>query len=79
MHYRLLTVVLTIVCAANCAAPDPINDLLVKLQSTPMDAVLYWNLVTVQATAKDYDQSIVFRSRRGSGSQSNLLRYSLAN
>src|SRR5436305_1142794 len=55
MHYRLLVVVLAIASAA----PDPTNDLLVKLRSTPMDAVLYWNFVALQAAANDFDQSIV--------------------
>jgi hypothetical protein len=35
-----------------------IDDLLSQLQSTPMDAVLYWNLVTLEACANDYDTSV---------------------
>jgi hypothetical protein len=35
-----------------------IDSLLDELQSTRMDAVLYWNSVTLQACANDYDQSV---------------------
>ena len=55
MLYRLLIVILAIACVAT----DAINDLLVKLRSTPMDAILYWNFVAVQADGNNYDRSVV--------------------
>jgi hypothetical protein len=36
-----------------------IDTLLNEVRSTPMDAVLYWNLVALHAAANDYDTSIV--------------------
>jgi hypothetical protein len=35
-----------------------IDSLLAQLESTKMDAILYWNLVTLQACANDYDTSV---------------------
>jgi hypothetical protein len=35
-----------------------INSLLAQLESTKMDAILYWNLVALQACANDYDTSV---------------------
>ena len=35
-----------------------IDSILAKLKATPMDAVLYWNFVTLQACANDYDASV---------------------
>jgi hypothetical protein len=62
---NLLIAILTIVSKTNGAAINRDNDLqpqiksfLTKLQSTPTDAVLYWNSVALQACANDYDTSI---------------------
>ena len=38
--------------------PSYINTLLAQLQSPPMDPILFWNLVALQACANDYDTSI---------------------
>ena len=40
------------------AFQDQIDSLLIQLQSTVMDAVLYWNLVLLQACVNDYDTMI---------------------
>ncbi|CAF1514839.1 unnamed protein product [Rotaria sordida] len=37
---------------------EPTDSLIAELQSTPMDTVLFWNMVTLQACANDYDRSI---------------------
>ncbi|CAF3551906.1 unnamed protein product [Rotaria sp. Silwood1] len=34
------------------------DSMIAELQSTPMDAVLFWNMVTLQACVNDYDRSI---------------------
>ena len=63
--HLLIAAVLAIVSTNNCGGLNydnplqaPINSLLAKLKSTPMDAILYWNFVTLQACANDYDASI---------------------
>jgi len=40
-------------------SPNHINTLLSELQSQLLDPILFWNLVTLQACANDYDTSIV--------------------
>ena len=64
--HLLLIVVSTIIFTENGGALNggnrlrpQINRLLNELQSTPMDAVLYWNLVALQACGNDYDNSVV--------------------
>lgn len=64
--HLLLIVFSTIISVANSAVTDDnkrlrphITRLLNELQSTPMDAILYWNLVALQACGNDYDRSIV--------------------
>ncbi len=62
---NLLIVTLTVVSTMNCDVlnrenilQSQIDNLLTELQSTRMDAILYWNLVTLQTCANDYDTSI---------------------
>src|SRR5689334_14617027 len=43
------------------------NMLLQTLQSTPMDAVLIWNLVTIQTIANDYDPDVTLSLEQGGG------------
>ena len=63
--HLLIVVILTIVSTKNCNGlnygnplQSHIDSLLTKLKATPMDAVLYWNFVTLEACANDYDTSI---------------------
>ena len=65
IFHQLLIVAVITVYRTNCAAVDSgnalrpqIDSLLVELKSTSMDAVLYWNLVALQANANDYDTSV---------------------
>ena len=62
---RLLLAILVIVSATQShlfsrytISQPQIDSLLDELQSTRMDAVLYWNSVTLQACANDYDPSV---------------------
>jgi hypothetical protein len=60
--FKLFIVVLTIVFAMNSVSANnlqsQIDSLLAQLNATPMDAILYWNFVALQACANDYDTSV---------------------
>ena len=65
LFHNLLIIAFTIISTTNSGTPNrrgalrsQIDSLLAELQSSPIDAVLYWNLVTLQACANDYDTSI---------------------
>lgn len=62
---NLFIVIVVIISATNCTISNNdstlqphIDSLLVQLESKRMDAFLYWNLVTLQTCANDYDKSI---------------------
>ncbi|CAF4198254.1 unnamed protein product, partial [Rotaria magnacalcarata] len=42
-----------------------INKLLAKMQSSSMDAILLWNLVTLEICANDYDPALVKSPEHG--------------
>jgi hypothetical protein len=64
MKLSVVAIIFTIISGINgvtnrASIPSSyITTLLSQLQSAPMDPILFWNLVTLQACANDYDTSI---------------------
>jgi hypothetical protein len=69
IHIKLIGILLLVCSTTNGAAlkntnpfQPSIDMLLGKLNSPNMDAILFWNLVTLQACSNDYDRTLIAKS-----------------
>jgi len=69
IHIKLIGILLLVCSTTNGAAlkntnplQPSIDMLLGKLNSSNMDAILFWNLVTLQACSNDYDRTLIAKS-----------------